>query len=278
MRFPERRVALIGFGAIGEAVAAALPRERAEGGLVGILARSEPAVARAKRASVDHNAQVVENLDALLRLQPDIVIEAAGHGAVATYGPDILNRGYDLLLSSVGALANRNLAQTLIEAAGTRAEIWAASGAVAGLDGLLAARTAGLATLTYTSVKAPLAWTGTAAETLVDLADLQTRTVFFEGTAREAAVAFPQNANVGATIALAGLGLDKTRVSLAADPAVTGPLGIIEASGDFGRFRFEILGLASPNNPKTSLITGHSLASALTQGMCFRLLSLMRME
>jgi aspartate dehydrogenase len=81
---------------------------------------------------------------------------------------------------------------------------------------------------------------------------------------------YPQNANVAATIALAGLGLDRTRVKLGADPKVAGPLGIIDADGEFGTFRFEILALASPSNPKTSALTGHSLASAALDGMRFR--------
>ena len=39
--------------------------------------------------------------------------------------------------------------------------------AVAGLDGLLAARTAGLRRVLYTSIKPPVAWDGTPAETIL---------------------------------------------------------------------------------------------------------------
>ena len=44
---------------------------------------------------------------------------------------------------------------------------------------------------------------------------------------------------------------------------------IIEASGDFGTFRFEILAYASPRNPKTSLLTAHSIVAAAYSGVCF---------
>src|SRR6185436_9288155 len=117
--------------------------------------------------------------------------------------------------------------------------------------------------------KPPAAWDGTPGERLLIGPARQARTVFFEGSAREAATSYPQNANVGATVSLAGLGLDRTRVRLVSDPSATGPLGIIEAEGDFGRMRFEILAYASPRNPKTSLLTAHSMLIALREGVCF---------
>jgi aspartate dehydrogenase len=210
---------------------------------------------------------VVGSLDALLDQRPDLVIEAAGQPAAKELTADVLRRGHDILLASVGALADADFAATLTGLLGP-ADVLIAAGAVAGLDGLLAARTAGLSSVTYTSVKPPHAWRGTAGEMMVDAARCVT---LFEGTARQAAQKFPQNANVGATIALASLGLDRTRVVLVSDPAVAGPLGIIEAQGAFGHFRFDILALASPTNPKTSAITGHSLISAALDGMCFGL-------
>ncbi|MBI2290403.1 MAG: DUF108 domain-containing protein, partial [Betaproteobacteria bacterium] len=127
--------------------------------------------------------------------------------------------------------------------------------------------------VTYTSVKPPVAWNGTPAESKLLGAAREQRTAFFVDSAREAAIRYPQNANVGATVALAGLGLDRTQVKLVSDPAVSGPLGIIEADGDFGTFRFEILAYASPINPKTSVITAHSIVMAAREGMCFSALS-----
>src|SRR5207302_8717766 len=114
----------------------------------------------------------------------------------------------------VGALADDDLAASMQAARAKNARIWIPSGAIAGIDGLLAARTAGLREATYTSIKAPAAWKGTPGEAQADAAK---RVTLFEGSARQAAKDYPQNANVAATVAFAGLGLDRTRVTLVSD-------------------------------------------------------------
>jgi aspartate dehydrogenase len=268
-----KRFGVIGFGAIGDEIVRCLEARAETDTLVGFLVRPGRISELERKAS--GRFPVVGDLDRLLALNPDVIVEAAGHGAVRQFGPEILRRGHDFLVASVGAFADRELAGLLVAAAAPEAEIWIASGAVAGIDGLLAARTLGPRAVTYTSVKGPRAWIGTPAEPM--LAGRETeRTTFFEGTARQAAARYPQNANVAATVALASLGLDRTRVQLVSDPTVSGPLGIIEADGEFGHFRFDILALASPANPKTSAITGYSLVSAVQDGMAFRALDIVR--
>jgi aspartate dehydrogenase len=269
-----KRIGVIGYGAVGEEIVRGLENR----GELHVLAAVLDAPARlpdlVRKAA--GRFPVFATLDELLALNPDLVIEAAGHEAVKSFGSEILRRGFDLLIASVGALTDKACAARLLDSAACGAELWIASGAVAGLDGLLAARSAGLRSVTYTSVKEPKAWLGTPAEELIKQSAHSERLIFFEGTAREAAAQYPQNANVAAAIALAGIGLDRTRVRLGADANVAGPLGLIEADGDFGRFSFEILALASPYNPKSSAITGHSLVAAARDGMCFRALELLR--
>jgi aspartate dehydrogenase len=258
--------AVIGYGAITEEIVRTLEERHGLRTLLGVLVRPVR-LAEARRNAAGRFA-VVDTIDALLQLEPDVVAECAGHGAMREFGAAVLGSGRDLLCSSVGVLADRSFASDLIRAAKGRAQLWIPSGAVAGIDGLLAARSAGLRSVTYTSVKPPAAWIGTPAEAKVRAAG-ERRTTLFEGSAREAALQYPQNVNVGATVALAGLGLDRTGVRLVSDPGASGPLGIIEAAGDFGTLRFEILAYASPRNPKTSLLTAHSIVAAARDGLCF---------
>jgi aspartate dehydrogenase len=252
--------AVIGYGAITEEIVRTLEERGELSALGGVLVRPSR-LHEAQRQAADR-FRVVATLDELLALRPDVVAECAGHEAMREFGAAILGRGVDLICSSVGVLADAAFARTLVGA-----RLLVPSGAIAGIDGLLAARTAGLRSVTYTTVKGPAAWMGTPAEDEVRAAGR--KITFFEGTAREAALRYPKNVNVGATVALAGLGLDRTRVKMVSDPEASGPLGIIEAAGDFGTFRFEILAYASPHNPKTSLLTAHSIIVAAREGVCF---------
>lgn len=264
------RIAVIGYGAITREIVTVMGARGDLSRLAAVLVK--PAQREARRAEAAGRFAVTDDAAALVAARPDIVLECAGHGGVAAHGAAVLRAGLDLVVCSVGALSDPAVTKALRAAAAAgRAGILIPSGAVAGIDGLIAARTAGLRSVTYTSVKAPHAWTGTPAERALDLGTVAAATPFFEGTAREAARDYPQNANVGATVAFAGLGLDRTRVKLVADPAATGPLGIIEAGGAFGRFRFEILAYAAPDNPKTSLLTAHSMLAAADHGTTFAL-------
>jgi aspartate dehydrogenase len=269
----ELRIALIGFGAIAEEIVRCLDMRGDTAALLGVL--DLPQRMHEVQSKAAGRFKAVDRIDALIALDPDIVIECAGHDGLKQFGPDVLAQGIDLMTASVGALADRDFASRIASAVREDAQIWIPSGAVAGLDGLLAARTAGLQRVLYTSIKPPIAWDGTPAESLLTGPARWERTVIFEASAREAAIQYPQNANVAAAVAFAGIGLDSTRVKLVSDPALEGPLGIIEADGEFGTFRFEILAYASPLNPKTSILAAHSMVMAFREGICFSALPML---
>jgi aspartate dehydrogenase len=255
-------VGLIGCGGIAQDVVTAL-RAAPQNGvrIVGALAR--PGRTGAARARLD-GIEIVETLGALLERRPDLVAEVAGQGAVAEYGAEVLRAGIDLLVISVGALADRALLARLETAAaegGSR--ILLPAGAIGGIDAIAAMRVAGLTSVRYRSRKPPAAWRGSPAERAVDLGALSGRTVLYTGSAGEAARLYPQNANVAAAIALAGLGFDATQVELVADPAAPGNVHEIEVEGAAGRFTIQLEGKPSRSNPKTSALAAMSVARAL---------------
>ncbi len=253
-------VAIVGFGAIGRVLTKEILGDQKGPRLIAVAVRSGASEAAAE---LPEDVAVVRDPDALAALCPDLVVECAGQEALLAYAPILLARGIDVMASSSGALARPGVLEDwLPEPLVGRGRIIVPAGAIAGLDGLGAHRLAGLTQVIYTSIKPPVAWRGTPAETMVDLNSLSEPVVFFEGSAREAALAYPKNANLAATVALAGIGLDATIVRLVADPAAEGNTGIVEAVGSIGTMTVEQRGWASAN-PKTSASTAYSLAHAV---------------
>lgn len=262
-----RRLGLIGAGGMAETVLSALANE-----LPARLDHLSILISQKRSASVDNLANqfglrvaivsdVRTDLAAFLADAPDVVVECAGHAAVRQHGATILGSGRDLILASIGALADEDLRADLERAAARGgARLILAPGAVGGIDALVAARLSGLESVLYTSRKPPRAWLGTPAERLVNLAALTAPAAFFEGTAREAAQTYPQNANVAATLALAGVGFDRTRVRLIADPTTDRNSHEVAVRGACANFTINMEGRPSPTNPKTSLTAGFSLA------------------
>lgn len=261
--------ALIGLGGIGGEV---LRLSQGGGGPAcrAVLVRAEKA--GEARGRVPAGVAVVSDVPALLATGVATVVDCAGHQGLRSYGEAVLRGGADLLTVSSGAFSDPALEQALRaarDASGQRLLI--ATGGILGIDGLQAARHSGLTRVTYRGVKPAKAWRGTPAEKLVDLDTLSQAVEFYRGSARESAAQYPANANVTATIALAGIGFEKTEVVLVADPAAPGILHEITFAGGFGEARIEIRGRPSAANPRTSVLTGLSVWQALLSGTAFPL-------
>src|SRR3954452_3258176 len=256
---PPLRVGLIGFGAIGRRLAEAIA--------AGEAGRCELAAVLVRRP--ERISEVAEQLGCLvtgdaadfLATNFDLVVEVAGHDALKAYAEDALRQGKDLLLISIGALADPHFEKRLHRAAhdfGQR--VYLATGAIAGLDAISAGAVGGLHAVTH-SVRKPPAGLLPADE--VEAAQAAgTPRVLYEGPAREAALRFPENVNVAAAVSLAGLGLDKTIVRVVADPTVVRNTHEIEVRGEFGELRIVLQNIPT-ENPKTGRLTAMSMIKAL---------------
>lgn len=259
----------LGFGAMAQSLAASLAAGTSGLRLAGYLRPPRPDEVAAAEGMTPGGMtpdgmmrwRAVEDL---IAARPDLVVECATHAAVRDSVPPLLAAGIDVVIVSIGALGAPATVAAL-EAAARRggARATAVSGAIGGLDVLRAAALAGLTRVTYVGRKPPAAWTGTPAEAVVDLASLREATVFYDGNAADAARDYPKNTNVTAAVALAGVGFEKTRVRLVADPAAPGNSHELEAEGAFGDFRIVLNNKPLPQNPKTSWLAALSVEQAV---------------
>jgi aspartate dehydrogenase len=250
------RLVFIGWGAINAHVGALLALRKTAVDIVGIATIDTPEA----RASIPKGVRFLGDPAELAALNPDIVVEAAGRVAIDMWAEAALVASPAMIIASTSAFCDDGLLPRLAavaEAQGSR--ILIPSGAIGAVDALASAAVLGLDAVTHQIVKPPVAWKGTPAEKLLNLSALTERTVFFLGSAREAAGQYPQNANATVVTSLAGIGLDKTIVELVADPAFRSNGHRIVARGAFGRLDITLENNPLPTNPKSSELTALSL-------------------
>ena len=144
----------------------------------------------------------------------------------------------------------------MLAAARSNARLRLVPGAVGGIDALRAAVVDGLESVEVEQTK-PVASFASG-----EIGRLEAPTTVYEGSVREAVSLFPKTTNILATVALAGLGPDRTHVRIVADPGATSNRARLVVIGRFGKFELEIDNRPS-ENPRTSLITALSVIAAL---------------
>ncbi|MCC6535860.1 MAG: aspartate dehydrogenase [Burkholderiales bacterium] len=254
------KLALIGVGGLGRIVAGHLGRDPA----VQVVAVAARAHQREAVRALLGDVPMVASAGELLACRPDVVVECASHGAFRHYAEPVLAAGIDLIAVSVGVLADAGYRErVLAAAAASGANLEIPAGAIGAIDVVAAARTAGLARVSYSTRKSPRAWSGTPAERMLDLAAVRSPTLFFDENAERAALVFTEKANVCATLALAGLGFERTRVQFWVDPAVDKSVHHVEAEGACGLLEIELANNVAPSDGKASVLTAMSILRAV---------------
>lgn len=256
------KIASIGYGSIAQDVIRGLPSIGDRSTLWAVLLRTGS-------ASADHlpdNIAVFHDASSLINWGPSLVIEAAGQAAVGHYVPDILASGAPVVVTSVGALADTDLYTELLDAArhgGT--QLIVPSGAIASLDYIGALPSGPQTEIVYESRKPPSAWHQELKDAGHDPSNLKEPITLFEGNAQQAALLYPKNLNVAATLALAGLGMERTRVRVVVDPQAQGNQHKIEARSPLGSLTTVQTNAPSERNPKTSGIVAQSVIRSVRQ-------------
>jgi aspartate dehydrogenase len=255
---PDLRVGIAGYGAIGRGLAAALRRGIKGLTLAAIASRDEARL----RASLPPGAAPAIVPVAELPRHADVIIECAPAAALPAIAVPALEAGRMLVVLSCGALLDNEHLIGLAEQHGGR--ILVPTGALLGLDAVLAAREGEISSVTMKSSKPPRGLVGAPylVAHKIELEGIKEPVRVFEGSAREAARGFPANVNVAVALSLAGIGPDRTRIAIWADPTITRNTHVIEVESDAARFSMRIEGVPS-ENPRTGKITAQSVVALL---------------
>ncbi|MEZ5932559.1 MAG: aspartate dehydrogenase [Alphaproteobacteria bacterium] len=257
---PELRVAIGGFGAIGQAVAARLDRGEPGLRLAAVSARDH-AKAEVNMASYRRKVPVLALGE--LADHADVVVECAPAAVFREVAEPALRAGRIFLPLSVGALLRHGDLIELAEKNGGR--ILVPTGALLGLDAVRAAAQGEIDSVTMVTRKPPAGLEGAPylVENGIDVSALTKPKKIFDGSAREGARGFPANVNVAAALSLAGIGPDRTRLEIWADPGISRNVHRIRVEADSARFEMTIENVPSGENARTGKITALSALAAL---------------
>lgn len=239
------RIGLVGCGNVGRIIASH------QDGFT-VVAVFDQLADHAAELALQTGADPYSDFDSFLSADFDICVEAASIAAVRAYALKIIERGKDMVILSVGALADKAFREDVLSVAGKmHRRIHIPSGAIMGLDNLKIGQISHIDSILLRTTKSP--------ESLG--MDVNTRTLAFMGKAHDCVKQFPKNINVSVAISLAAD--HDVDVELWADPAVDKNIHEIFVTGEFGESYTRITNLPSPDNPSTSYLAALSVLSLL---------------
>jgi aspartate dehydrogenase len=254
------RVAIVGLGAIGSALAQRLAKGSMPNiELVAVAARDQ-AKAELVVRGLAHGIRVVPLSE--IAEAADLAIECAPAAILREIARPVLEAGKKIMVLSVGALLDHPDLPNLAKRTG--GQIIVPTGALLGLDAVTAAAEGVIHAVRMKTVKPVKGLLGALylAENDVDLTHITAPTKIFEGSAREAARGFPANLNVAVALSLAGIGPDRTVLEIWADPHLDRNTHQISVDADSASFEMTIRNIPS-ENPRTGRITALSVIAAL---------------
>jgi len=254
------RVGVAGLGVIGARVAQRLT-VGAEG--LTLVAVASGDQRKAERTLAEIGARVPVVSPDALAAQCDVIVECAPTQAFSGIAEPALRAGRILVTVSAAALIEHMEMVDLARANGGR--IIMATGALLGLDAVRAAALGEIFSVTMITRKPPRSLRGAPhlATIGVDVDALTKPQMLFDGSARDGARGFPANVNVAAALALAGVGADRTRLQIWADPGLERNTHTIKVDADSARFEMTIENVPSAEKPGTGRITALSVIAAL---------------
>jgi len=256
------KIAIIGCGVIGTIIAQAIKDRKVNVQLECVYDKIEKkGIDFAEKFQTEH-----KSFKEILKEDLDLIIEAASQEAVRTLIPKALEAKKNVMIMSTGALVNESLLQEIKDLANkNNLKVYLPSGAILGLDGIKSANIGKIESVTIKTRKPPKSLKDALffEKNPVDLNQIKNPTIVYEGPAKEAVKLFPANVNVAASLSLAGIGPEKTKVQIIVDPNIKSNIHEIVAEGSFGTIKTRAENVPSPDNPRTSYLAALSAVATL---------------
>jgi aspartate dehydrogenase len=269
-----RRIGIIGCGTIGTELALAIDKSHVKNAAIVFLFDSIMNASLILRDKLLKNyPSVFSKFSQLISSSPfkeaDIIVESASQAAVKTFAKKIISSNKSLMIMSTGALSDVHLLNELYNTVVKHdSHIYFPTGAIAGIDALCSVKQH-LDFVMLTTTKNPKSLAGAPFFDVTNMRPetIRKRKLLYDGNASDAIKMFPANINVAVLLSLAGVGTEKTRVRVIADPNVDRNEHEIIARGKFGEILIVVRNVPSPHNPKTSYLASLSAIECLRR-MC----------
>lgn len=266
----KKNISIIGCGAIGSELALSVDKTMNENISISSLLDIKLENAEGLKSKLSNNNPLVFNnfsdyMKSTNFKDVNLVIEAASQKALTNYLNDIILLKKDLLVMSVGAFANAEFfSQVVKNVEKNDINLYLPSGAIAGIDAIKSVKSS-ISYLTLTTTKNPNSLKDSPffKKNNITVDAIKKRTLIFEGSAIEAVENFPANVNVAALLGLTGIGLEKTKVNVIADPSLRINKHEIKVIGKFGELIIRVKNIPSSTNPKTSYLAILSIIESL---------------
>ncbi len=253
------KIGLIGCGAIALTIIKSINNKIINCKVIGVYDKNND---KANNLSKLSNSKKCENIDELVNLDLDVIVECASVKAVEEACIKSLNSNKNIIVMSVGALADKNLFIKLYNLAKEKnKKIYIPSGAIAGIDALKTASIGKINEVSLITTK-PIAGLKLALEKKgINTNNIKEPTVVFEGTVFEAIKEFPQNINVSVVLSIATK--VPAKVKIIANPYAKLNKHEIIVKGEVGTIKTIVENNPCKDNPKTSALAPYSVIRLL---------------
>lgn len=248
------RIGIAGTGAIGSAVARTLTSSEGIKHFI-LECVSDP--------NVDKDFGVPNvDFDELVQTS-ELIVECLPAKIVPRLAHKVFEANKDIVMISSAALLV--YPEILEWHAASKSRLFLPSGALSGLDGVKAMKELGIRSSKIATTKPPKGYAGApyVVSNDIDLEAITENTCIFSGNALDAAKGFPANINVAATLSLAGIGPEETKVEIWADPSAHGNAHEITVQSEYSTLTSRIENMPDPANPKSSILAAQSIVATL---------------